>query len=90
MTNTLDLIITESHERVLNLKPSSILVGNEHGHLSIEWIYRTREKTKGFGDKFMKSRLNYKKRDYESMKSYFRCKMEGGKDMEGGKNMPNF
>ena len=25
---------------------------SEHGHLSISWIYMTREKEKGFGDKF--------------------------------------
>ena len=35
------------------------------------WIYKSSEREKGFGEKFIKSRLNYKKGDYNEMNTYF-------------------
>jgi len=43
----------------------------------LTWIYKTNERAKEFGDKFIKSRLKYKKRDYKTAsigKIYLRAK----------------
>ena len=71
LTNILDLIITEEQEGVYELRPGSVLGGKEHGHLSLSWIYKTKEKEKTFGDKFRSTKLNYKRGDYVGMNIFF-------------------
>ena len=39
LTNQLDLVITESKERIYELRPGSVLGGQDHGHLCITWKY---------------------------------------------------
>ena len=53
------------------LRPGSVLGGKEHGHLSLSWIYKTKEKEKTFGDKFRSTKLNYKRGDYVGMNIFF-------------------
>ncbi len=73
LTNMLDLVITEAQERVVELKPGRVLGGKEHGHLSLSWRYKIGEKDKVFGDKYRRTKLNYKKGDYEGMNKHLEC-----------------
>ena len=71
LTNILDLVITEAQERVEDLKAGSVLGGKDHGHLSISWTYKTKGKDLVFGDKFRKTKFNYKRGDYAGMNVHF-------------------
>ena len=72
MTNTLDLIITESKERVYELEQGKILGDAESGHVSISWNYglgsnnQSGERIK----RFSRSRYNYRKGDYIGMNEH--------------------
>ena len=73
LTNTLDLVITESQERVYELKSGPVLgVSSQgQGHLCINWKYCLKDGTTNFGEKFKRTKYNYKKANYVGMKSYF-------------------
>ena len=54
-----------------NLEPGEILGGKENGHLSMSWRYKLKDKAKEFGDKFRRSKFNYKRGDYKNMNKFF-------------------
>ena len=45
--------------------------GKNHRHLSISWTYKTKGKDLVFGDKFRKTKFNYKRGDYAGMNVHF-------------------
>ena len=61
LTNTLDLVITESKERVYELEPGSVLGGKDNGHLCLTWKYSLKKASSDGGDKYRKNRFNFKK-----------------------------
>ena len=72
LTNLLDLIITESKERVYELKPGRVLGGKEHGHLSMSWKYVIKnECANSFGDNYRRTKFNFKKGNYVGMGEFF-------------------
>ena len=72
LTNLLDLIITESKERVYELKPGRVLGGKEHGHLSLSWKYVIKNDcANSFGDKYRRTKFYFKKGNYSGMREFF-------------------
>ena len=74
LTNTLDLVITESKERVYELEPGSVLGGKDNGHLCLTWKYSLKKaslNSSDGGDKYRKNRFNFKKGNYNGMRSFF-------------------
>ena len=69
-TNLLDLVITESKERIYELKPGTILRGLDHGHLCLSWKYSLKSSVES-KNKFMKTRLDFRHGDYVGMKVFF-------------------
>jgi len=73
LTNLSDLVITESKERIYELKPGPILGGQDFGHLSLSWRYGLKVSVES-GKRFRKTRLDFKNGDYVGMKLFFGCK----------------
>ena len=72
LTSLLDLIITESKERVYELKQGEVFGNTEKGHLTLSWKYAVKEEhSDKFGSVFRKNSFNYKKGDYGRMRSFF-------------------
>ena len=74
LTNVLDLVITESKERVYELEPGHVLGGKDNGHLCLTWKYSLKhvisEGSLGF-NRFEKTKYNFKKGNYDGMRSFF-------------------
>ena len=60
LTNLLDLVITESKERVYKMKPGPVLGVSEQGqgHLCLTWKYCLKEASNNFNEKFRKTKYN--------------------------------
>ena len=74
LTNVLDLVITESKERVYELEPGHVLGGKDNGHLCLTWKYNLKHASLNSSvviDKFKKSKYNFKKGNYDGMRSFF-------------------
>ena len=74
LTNVLDLVITESKERVYELVPGHVLGGKDNGHLCLTWKYSLKHASlngSGDVDKFRKTKFNFKKGNYDGMRSFF-------------------
>ncbi|CAF1120063.1 unnamed protein product, partial [Brachionus calyciflorus] len=68
--NVLDLIITESSDRILDIESSPPLGNVQQGHLVLEWIYRTCSNSKK-NLSSLNSDFNFRKADFLSMSSEF-------------------
>jgi hypothetical protein len=72
LTNLLDLVITESKERVYELQSGPALGGKNHGHLCLSWKYGLKKSIlNSFEDKFRQTNYNFKKGNYGGMRSFF-------------------
>ena len=72
LTNTLDLVITESKERVYEMKPGSVLGVSDRGqgHLCLTWKYSLKNAGSVLNGKYRKMKFNFKKANYDGMRSY--------------------
>ena len=71
LTNLLDLIITETKDRVYELISGCILGDTDKGHLSMTWKYAIKKsKNNIFGENFRKSNYNYKTGNYLGLSNY--------------------
>ena len=80
MTNLLDLIITESNERVYNLRQGGILGDTDKGHISMTWNYAIKEAVER-NLTFSKHSFRYNKGNYAAMSEYF-CGLNWGDLLE--------
>jgi hypothetical protein len=73
LTNLLDLVITESKERVYEMKPGPVLGVSDQGqgHLCLTWKYSLKEACSNFEDRYRITRFNYKKGNYDEMSGFF-------------------
>ena len=72
LTNLLDLVITESKERLYELKSGPPLGGNDNGHLCLTWKYGLKTAVMStFGENFRKTKFNFSKGNYDGMRSFF-------------------
>ena len=72
LTNLLDLVITESKERVYGMKSGPVLGVSDQGqgHLCLTWNYSLKEASSNFDDKYRTTRFNYKKGNYDVMSGF--------------------
>ena len=66
-TNTLDLLVSDSPERVCNLLQQAPLGNSKQGHVSLKWSYNTASVTHL---RFQRSKYNFAMGDYEKFKSF--------------------
>ena len=73
LTNILDLVITETRDRVYEIMSGCILGDTDKGHLSMTWKYTIKKNKKNtFGENFRKSNYNYKTGDYLGISNYLK------------------